>query len=301
MVMVTAAASAVDLQNLDVSYAPLRTATHSPSAPVPGAVVSIDGRTGAPTFIWADPQTASLARAGNSAETVARRALATFAPAYGLSTHALETVVAERVLDTGRGGILVVLTQQVDEVPVYGQRLAVLLTRDLRPVALGGSLHPSAVRGLGSRAPLALDEAGALAVAFKDLHGISLDVSEFRATGNADPFGRRFELAATGRARSDGFVLTAPARAGRTWFPLGDELIAAYQVELLVGHDNSTDADAYSWVIAADDGRLLRRQNLTESDSFNYRVWADPTAALTPIDGPHADFTPHPTGTPDGL
>jgi hypothetical protein len=45
---------------------------------------------------------------------------------------------------------------------------------------------------------------------------------------------------------------------------------------------------------------VLERHNLTADAAFRYRVFADATGDLRPLDGPIADFTPHPTGVPDG-
>ncbi|MDF2694460.1 MAG: Chitinase, partial [Labilithrix sp.] len=58
--------------------------------------------------------------------------------------------------------------------------------------------------------------------------------------------------------------------------------------------------DAYAFVVAADDGRILRRTNLSAHAAFKYRVFADTTAPFTPKDGPIADFNPHPAGVPNG-
>lgn len=59
---------------------------------------------------------------------------------------------------------------------------------------------------------------------------------------------------------------------------------------------------AYADVIAADEGRLLLRNNQTAHAAFSYRVPADATPPYTPHLGPqgHAG-TPHPTGLPDGF
>src|SRR5262249_14906139 len=63
----------------------------------------------------------------------------------------------------------------------------------------------------------------------------------------------------------------------------------------------TTDGDAYRYIFAADDGRLLERTNLKHYAAFNYRVWADdPANGGRPFDGPINALTPHPTGMPDG-
>ncbi len=46
---------------------------------------------------------------------------------------------------------------------------------------------------------------------------------------------------------------------------------------------------------------MLYRENHKQNEAFKYRVWADPAGDLRPTDGPLADYTPHPTGVPDGL
>jgi MYXO-CTERM domain-containing protein len=93
---------------------------------------------------------------------------------------------------------------------------------------------------------------------------------------------------------------TIPARVKRVWFPLPDRLVPAYFVELVGGTPGQTTSDAYDYVIAADDGRLLYRVNLVHNDTFAYRVYADATGDHRPLDGPIVKWTPHPTGQPDG-
>ena len=129
------------------------------------------------------------------------------------------------------------------------------------------------------------------------------------------------------RARSSGFNLRIPPagcsptrpRSSRSSFPTGGALVAAYEVQFYAGAGDSNDSLAFRYIVAAGDGRVLARRNLTASEGpqesaggsertqpaeppaeFLYRVWADPTGDLRPQDGPQADVTPHPTGVPDG-
>ena len=91
--------------------------------------------------------------------------------------------------------------------------------------------------------------------------------------------------------------LSEPARAKPVYYPAGDQLVAAYFVEFFSSAQaRATTSDAYRYLVAADDGRVLERHNLTADDAFNYRVWAEPHRRRRPLDGPIADFTPHPTG-----
>lgn len=52
--------------------------------------------------------------------------------------------------------------------------------------------------------------------------------------------------------------------------------------------------------IAADDGSVLREEPLEHSDTYAYRVFADPLT-LRPDDGPTVDVSPYPGGAPDAL
>ncbi|MCX5744967.1 MAG: M36 family metallopeptidase, partial [Proteobacteria bacterium] len=85
------------------------------------------------------------------------------------------------------------------------------------------------------------------------------------------------------------------ARAERAWHVDGDHLVAAWVVEAFAG-TGGTDGDAWRTVVGAD-GRILAHASLVASDATDYRVYADATAR--PLDGPIADFTPHPSGVPD--
>jgi hypothetical protein len=102
----------------------------------------------------------------------------------------------------------------------------------------------------------------------------------------------RFEL-----ATSDVLNL-AQSRVRRLYVPVGDRLVAAYAVEAFAGLPTSVDSAAWRLLVSAEDGSVLDRRDLTQHDAFKYRVWVD--ANNRPLDGPQSDFTPHPTGVPDG-
>src|SRR4029079_15036828 len=79
-----------------------------------------------------------------------------------------------------------------------------------------------------------------------------------------------------------------------------DRRVAGYYVEIFTREATTRSRDVFAYVIAADDGRVLHRADITAYEAFNYRVWAEPNGNHRPLDGPIADFTPNPTGTPDG-
>lgn len=92
--------------------------------------------------------------------------------------------------------------------------------------------------------------------------------------------------------RRAGPVRQAMARS--VWYPSGDALIAAWVVDAY-----ETNGDAVRTILAGDDGRILERYSLTADAGFDYRVYAETTGELHPLDGPQQDATPHPTGMPD--
>src|SRR6185295_1444450 len=59
--------------------------------------------------------------------------------------------------------------------------------------------------------------------------------------------------------------------------------------------------EAYSYVISAIDGQILFRKNLTQNDTYTYRVFADPTTKI-PYDSPAGNAAvPKVVASPDGV
>src|SRR6185369_9023879 len=84
------------------------------------------------------------------------------------------------------------------------------------------------------------------------------------------------------------YVADEPVKVKRVLYAEEHRLRPAYVVELLLSRPDSTDARGYRHIIAADDGEVLSTRDLTVSDTFNYKVWADGTRR--PLDAPQADF-----------
>ena len=271
-----------------------------PVAAPRAVVASTDARTGVPRFVWAPAGHAAPQQlAAANPESAARAYLREHAGLYGLMPAALETAQVAQVHDIGRGAIVVTLRQNVDGVEVFHNDLKVVLRRNLELVALSGSLHPSAVKGLKRGAEFKVAAPAALARALQDLHGVAVkgaDMVDRKETKGGYLY---FDLAATPAVAAGGLSLTRPARVKRVFFPMGERLVPAYYLELRTGTASSLESDAYAYVIAADDGRLLYRENQTHN-AFNYRVWAEAQGLHVPLDGPQANFTPHPTALPDG-
>ena len=301
--LLSARAEAKDLPNYNAYYQarPATAAAVLPSPAAPAAVVaSTDAQRGVPTFLWAARAASSSAvLTGLTPEAAARHHLQQHAARYGLSAAALSTAFVTQILDTGRGGITVVLRQRPGGVEVLRTDVKVLMDRTLALVAIGGNLHAEAVPAPKS-AGFKLGQAQALAAALKDLYGVAVQPGDFvdlkKTKGGYD----YFDVGHSPALKAKGLHLVEPARLKRAWFPLPDRLVPAYFVEFYAGPRSSTDSDAYAYVIAADDGRLLFRENLTHSDAFNYRVFADGTGDHRPQDGPIASYSPYPANAPNG-
>lgn len=265
-----------------------------------GVVSAWDEGRDVPTFLWASRQNQPVPAAAHpTAEDAALFFAEQYAPFYHLPLGALDTVHVERVHDTGRGGIVVVLRQQVAGIDLYHAALKVMLTRDFELVALSGNLHEAARPDLSIRHAIVLSPAEAVAEAVGDLFGVQVAASRFPDTGKRKAGYQYHGLTPNSAAQLAGLQFHRPARVKTVLFPLTHRLIPSYLLELVAADNNARTPEVYAYVIAADDGRVLHRRSLVAHD-FTYRVWAEPSGLHAPLDGPIADFSPHPTGTPDG-
>lgn len=233
-------------------------------------------------------------KASTKPDIAARAALSNVARRIGLPVAIADSAVLREIDDSGEGGTIVRFAQELDGIEVFRGRAAVMLDRAHRMVAASNSLHPEAIAGSKriSRS-FTITPGDAIASALGDLHEIVVPVERVVSSG---PSGRYdlFDLLPV-----HDIELASPARVKKVYFPVGKHLVSAYFLEMRPKHIDEMDADAYAYVIAADDARVLYRENLTHT-AFNYRVWADPAHQNRPLDGPQADYNPHPTGVPDG-
>lgn len=198
----------------------------------------------------------------------ARGHLTAVGPALGLPGPALE--VLDPVRTAARrteGGSLVVFRQRVAGVEVLGSELRVLLRADGSLVAMSGD--PSPWARPASRPPrFRHDEREAVDAAARDAPS------------------------------TRGATAVVPGRVRPALVPDGGRLIPVWVVEIAIEADRAHELERV--IVAADDLRIVERRSLTARDAFRYRVWADAEGDLRPADGPLTDFSPHPTGMPDG-
>ena len=105
----------------------------------------------------------------------------------------------------------------------------------------------------------------------------------------------------------DPLVRVSEARARRVIARDGTALTGGWELEVFGEappdplRDPTIPAPtARRYVIADAGGKILSDTDLMQNDAFVYRVYAETTGNRRPLDGPLTDFSPHPTGFPDG-
>src|SRR5262245_51996652 len=263
-----------------------------------GVVTSVDSD-GVPRFVWAAG--AKQRPADATHDGAARWHLRQFAPALDVTPADVSAAATVGVQTLNSGDVIVELRQKVAGVDVMGSDIKVMMRGDHKLVAISG--RPRATSGAQTRWERTREDAlaGALSAQFGAPISASSITIETAANGE-----QRFRLAAGSNLHMSE---AAPVRP--VMFPDRGRLVAAYVTEFYAGAIDSTDATAFRYVIAADDGRVLERRDLTVSEKkdpppsatppaeFLYRVYAEP-ANQRPLDGPQQDLSPHPTGFPDG-
>jgi MYXO-CTERM domain-containing protein len=264
-------------------------------APAQGIVASTDPARTVPKFMWGVRDgVAPAALAGAAPEVAARAHLLRHAQTYGLSPNVVGDAKIHDVHPMQGGASIVSFRQSVGGIEVYGVRQAVAMSPDRELVAISGSLHPGK---LGWN-KFDLSEGQALAYALSDRLGAVFDESSFEPAGLRNGYSE-YNFAAASRAAGARFVDNATVK--KVYMPNGGVLEAAYFVEFIARTEERSENDGWRYIVSAKDGSVLERTSITHSVAFNYKVFADTTAATmyAPADGPQADYTPHKTGLPD--
>jgi hypothetical protein len=271
--------------------APGQPGAQPPADPAPVALgVTVDARDerGAPRLIRAVAPRPGLA--GAAPEQAARDHVAALAPLWVQDRPAADLASAG-VQRLRNGGAIVRLQQQIDQVVVHHGELRVMTYPDGSLAAIAGTLRPRTGSAAFHASP-----AAALDRALDAMFGAAR--ARPAITAGAERAGH-VELAV---APVPGLAVHA-ARARRELLPDGDQLIPIWSVEVIAdatGVDGGTEPVTHRVLIADADGSAIRDLDLTDHDSFVYRVFAETTGERRPLDGALDSFTPHPTGVPDG-
>src|SRR5205823_5364608 len=152
-----------------------------------------EARLGVPTFYWADRDASpALVKTGITAEQAARRYLFANASLYRLSSAQLAEAALDEVHDIGKGGIIATFHKVDGGVPVFRDRIHVLMDRDFRLVAITGYLTP--YKWNAAKDPFQLAHPTAIASALADLTGARVEPSQLRDTGRVQNDWRYFML-----------------------------------------------------------------------------------------------------------
>ncbi|HEX7835967.1 MAG TPA: M36 family metallopeptidase [Kofleriaceae bacterium] len=231
---------------------------------------------------------------GMTAAAAARDHVAAFAPLWVRDVQPM-TFTDNGTQQLRNGATVIKLVQHVDGVPVNDGELRVLLHADGSLAAISGTLLPATTKPSFVSSPL-----DALGHALDHHYGAArapMAITDAGETGGWEAL----QVAATPDLQ------VSSARARRTLAQAGDQLIAAWEVE--VEGDAAPDplADpsiptfsAHSYLVADADGRILGDTDLVQRDAFVYRTYMETTGNRRPLDGALASSAPHPTGVPDG-
>jgi MYXO-CTERM domain-containing protein len=262
-----------------------------------GRVVS-RGVNGAARFIVgaADATAPAL---GVNVETAARLHLARNASSLGLGDGALRNASVSATHAIPGGGSVVQFKQYVGGLPVYRGSASVVLDAAKNLVSIAANLHAGAdgatFSASGRAGSFRMSAEQVLAGVYAAHSPTALPMGAVRDMGPRNEEWRAYKL-----ATAPGALRIVDAGARRVLFPEGDRLIPAYDVHVITRAAGKTENDGHSYVVAGEDGRVLYHAATTLHDAFKYKLWADPAGNHTPADGPLADYSPHPTGLPDG-
>jgi hypothetical protein len=257
------------------------------------AILSSDAA-GAPRLIRAVvPRTAGTASMAPA--VAARDHMAALAPLWvrqGQPMGLVETGTQQ----LRNGATVVKLQQHVDGIPVDRGELRVLMHADNSFAAVSGTLMPAAVKPTFQSSAIE-----ALGHALDKHFGAARAQTAVRDGGPADGGWQTLEVASTPDAQVNS------ARARRTLASVGGLLTPAWEVEVDGAGAPDPKADpsfptysVHSYLVADKGGVILRDTDLVQHDAFVYRAYMETTGNRRPLDGALSDFSPHPTGKPDG-
>lgn len=227
------------------------------------------------------------AAAGAPAD-VARAALRRHAAALHLDEKAIDNLVVDHVLDTGRGGVVVRFRHVEQGLPVWHDALNVLLRRDGGVVSVGGQFHDVPDDAID----FDVDAATAVTAALASVFGGKYSADSV-TLGDVDGAGYQRATLADARLR------LRTLRVKPVLAPAGSFVVGAFVVEV-AGSKNGARPQAFSIVVDASRGAVLTRANQVHDAAFTYRAYADVDGDHRPKDGPIGDTMPYVGDLPDG-
>lgn len=245
-----------------------------------------------PRLFWADRSAAPLS--GADARAAALRATPGLLLERGHAGPAVEALQPFAAVALEGGGLLLRQRAVIDGLEVQHSEVAIVLDGQRRLVGhtLGAAFDWPLSAGPKGAARLGLADAVALAV--EDRVGVQLPAGALRS-----PAGKAGAWRSLPTPTALGLRWAAPPRARELLVNGDDGLQHAIEVEVQVGVPGEPAPALWRLTLSAETGAVLRRERLTHD--VDYRVWAEPSGDLRPLDGPLEDMSPHPTAVPDSL
>ncbi|MBA6350516.1 MULTISPECIES: rhombosortase-dependent M36 family metallopeptidase [unclassified Colwellia] len=258
-------------------------------ASVSGMSNQYDAQLGQNTFQWANVKNkAPNIGAISSEHQVAYASEFYLNQLTGISTvkkSGVQAVLAS-VHDKGVGAKIAKYKQEVNGVEVFNREYNIMMDAEFNLVASSGYLANKA-SSQRLKSDLYLNAFGspveAIKAAFTDLSGDSSNIN-LSVKETAGKY-TKFNVSNSEKALGE-------PRAKQVFFEQKGQLIPAYYVEVESALADSVDSEYFSYVISANNGKVLFKNDLSShADNFNYRVYADEDTKK-PWDSPHGNVIP---------
>jgi len=257
-----------------------------------------DAQLGKTTFRWADSRISTP-----DVGPVAKEHRVAFAADFYLNQLTGKSVSKNKFLqpklasthDVGRGALIAKYKQEVAGIEVFNHEFNIMMDREFNLVSSSGYFADSAATK-------------SLPSAFKDMSAAFGNTEEaisraFTAMGGdantiklqAQSSNEKFENFSVESLAAGKQIIGEP-RAKKVFYEYKGKLVAAHYVEIETGAFDDLESEYYSYIISAETGRVLFKNNLTShAADFNYRIYAD--EAGRPWDSPHGNVIPAPAGS----
>ncbi|HEX3480155.1 MAG TPA: M36 family metallopeptidase [Kofleriaceae bacterium] len=253
--------------------------------------MTIDARdaSGAPRLIRAIVPRRGIA--GMAPDQAARDHVAALAPLWMQQGQRPADLTPVATQPLRNGAAIVRMQQRIDGIDVHQGELHVMVNADSSLAAVSGTLRASA-----GRTTFRSNAATAADLALDALYGAS------RVHPPITLAAARAGYQELSVAEVPDFHVAA-ARAKRELLFRDGDMMPIWSVEVIAdrtGFDDKLEFSAKRFLISDANGSVVRTVDLVANDAFVYRAFAETTGNRTPLDGALANFTPHPTGVPDG-
>lgn len=248
-----------------------------------------DQQLGTATFLW--PTNGSATRFTDNKTEIkskelfkktAKTTIKEQASTLGINIDSASNAKLFELHDTGKGPVIARFQQMHNGLEVFGRQLNLLMDRQANTKAISGyfAKTPVSAAGPNSVTEFELKELDAFAKAFRDLTGTEL---KQQLTPLPDQHGYKRFAPVSGDYN---WAIFGEPRIKALYFAVHEtnQLIPAYQIDLMTYNAADKDERIFGYIVAADTGKVLVRKNMVNEVATSYRVWADEHGV--PLDSP---------------